>query len=229
MSHDQSVANDRMENISSQRMGQVLSASPFIPSVTLKQADSWKRIGEFAERAGLSAVEVLLRTPHAEKGVFQLKENFPSLKVGLGTVLTLGDFQKAIDCGADFVVSPGQLPELLEKARSTSLAYLPGVMTPSEIMLVSSYGFWNAKLFPAGYLAEPFIKGMEGPYPHMKYCVAGGVSEENWSFFAQCLSVRSISGTWILPQETLNESEAQQFVEKLEEKHFQFAKFRNLL
>lgn len=229
MSHDKSVGNDRLENLSSQRMGQFLRAIPFLPSVTLKHADSWKRIGEFADRAGLSGVEVLLRTPHAEQGVFQLKEHFPSLSVGLGTVLTLGDFQKAIDCKADFVVSPGTLPELLEKARQTSLAYLPGVMTPSEIMFVSSYGFWNAKLFPAGYLAEPYIKGLEGPYPHMKYCVAGGVSEENWAFFAQCLSVRSISGTWILPQETVPEAEALKFIEKLEEKHFQFAKFRSLL
>jgi 2-dehydro-3-deoxyphosphogluconate aldolase/(4S)-4-hydroxy-2-oxoglutarate aldolase len=216
------------ENSSSQAMGKVLGALPFLASVTLKTADSWSRVGAFAERAGLLGLEILLRTPHAEKGVAMLKEHYPELRVGLGTVLTLDDFKRAEDVRADFVVSPGTLPELLERARTSGMAYLPGVMTPSEVMLLSREGFWNAKLFPAGYLIETYVKALEGPYPHMKYCVSGGISEDNWSFYAQSPSVRSISGTWIIPNEHLNDAEAESFIHRLEEKHFQFAKFQSI-
>ncbi|MBC7659354.1 MAG: bifunctional 4-hydroxy-2-oxoglutarate aldolase/2-dehydro-3-deoxy-phosphogluconate aldolase [Chitinophagaceae bacterium] len=214
------------ENVSSVLMGKILSSSPFLASVTLKTADAWQEVGEFAMRAGLSSIEVLLRTSHAERGVYQLKEHYPSLTIGLGTVLTLDGFQKALDCGADFAVSPGSLPSLLEIAASSSIAYIPGVMTPSEIMQAYALGFKNAKLFPAGYLGISFIKSLEGPYPDMKYCASGSVGEENWSEFAQCKSVTCISGTWIIPSETLDDLSAKLYIERLEQKHFQFAKYK---
>ncbi|RZA11647.1 MAG: bifunctional 4-hydroxy-2-oxoglutarate aldolase/2-dehydro-3-deoxy-phosphogluconate aldolase [Proteobacteria bacterium] len=218
-----------MENTSSHLMGSILKRSPFLPSVSLKTENSWQAIGEFATKASLMAVEVLLRTPHAEKGIFQLKEKFPDLKVGLGTVLSLDEFKRAEDCGADFVVSPGMTKELLDRAEEMEVAYLPGVMTPSEIQLLSSRGFWNAKLFPAGFLGEAYLKTLEGPYPHMRFCVAGAISEDTWSFFAQCVQVRSISGTWIMPQDALDETQTRAWIEKLETRHFQFSKFQSLI
>ncbi len=217
------------ENLSSRLMGEILQALHFLPSVTLKESDSWRECGEYAERAGLTGIEVLLRSSYAEKGVRQLKESFPQLKVGLGTVLSVGDFERAQNCGADFVVSPGMLPVLLEKARSASFAYLPGVMTPSEIMTVSAMGFWNAKLFPAAYLHEAFIKAIEGPFPHMRYCASGGVTAENWPAYALCASVLTISGTWILPNKSLESTLAQSFVSKLMENHMKFVSLRQSL
>lgn len=219
----------KLENTSSYKMGSILKKSPFLPSVSLKTEDSWRHIGEFAAKASLGSVEVLLRTPHAEKGVFRLKENFPDLKVGLGTVLTLDEFKRAEDCGADFVVSPGMTMELLNRAEELEIPYLAGVMTPSEIQLLSARGFWNAKLFPAGYLGEAYLKTLEGPYPHMRFCVAGAISEETWTFFAQCMQVRSISGTWIMPQDAVDEKQAREWIEKLETRHFQFSKYQTLI
>lgn len=218
-----------LENTSSHQMGAILKRSPFLPSISLKTEDSWKFIGEFAQRAALGSVEILLRTPHAEKGVHHLKETFPDLKVGLGTVLNLDEFKRAEDCGADFVVSPGMTPELLARAEEMDVAYLPGVMTPSEIQLLSSRGFWNAKLFPAGYLGESYLKTLEGPYPHMRFCVAGAIGEDTWNFFAQCVQVRSISGTWIMPQESVDGPAFEQWLEKIEARHFQFSKFQSLI
>lgn len=219
----------KLENNSSHKMGSILKSVPFLPSVSLKTEESWKIIGDFANKSSLAAVEVLLRTPHAEKGISKLKERYPDLKVGLGTVLSLDEFKRAEDCGADFVVSPGMTFELLDRAEELDIAYLPGVMTPSEIQTLSSRGFWNAKLFPAGYLGEAYLKTLEGPYPHMRFCVAGAVSEDNWSFFAQCMQVRSISGTWIMPQESLDEKQTGEWIEKLETRHFQFSKYQNLI
>jgi 2-dehydro-3-deoxyphosphogluconate aldolase/(4S)-4-hydroxy-2-oxoglutarate aldolase len=219
----------QMENASSHLMGSILKRSPFLPSVSLKNESSWQSIGEFATKASLASIEVLLRTPHAEKGVFQMKERYPDLKVGLGTVLSLDEFKRAEDCGADFVVSPGMTDELLDRAEEMEIAYLPGVMTPSEIQRLSARNFWNAKLFPAGYLGEAYLKSLEGPYPHMRFCVAGAISEETWSFFAQCVQVRSISGTWIMPQDALDEEQSRDWIEKLETRHFQFSKYQSLI
>lgn len=52
-------AKNRVENISSQRMGDSLSARPFLPSVSLKAADSWRKVGELAEGAAFSGLDVL--------------------------------------------------------------------------------------------------------------------------------------------------------------------------
>ena len=221
--------HSNLENFSSFKMGAILKKTPFLPSVSLKSEDSWRFIGEFARQASLASVEILLRTPHAEKGVTALRESFPDLKVGLGTVLTLDEFKRAEDAGADFVVSPGMTSELLARAEEMEIAYLPGVMTPSEIQLLSARGFWNAKLFPAGYLGEAYLKTLEGPYPHMRFCVAGAVSEDNWNFFAQCMQVRTISGTWIVPQDPIDDKQISQWIEKLETRHFQFSKVQNLI
>ena len=143
--------------------------------------------------------------------------------------MSLDEFKRAEDAGADFVVSPGLTLELLARAEEMELAYLPGVMTPSEIQLLSARGFWNAKLFPAGYLGEAYLKTLEGPYPHMRFCVAGAISEDNWSFFAQCLQVRSISGTWIMPQDVIEDKHLQSWIEKLETMQFQFSKVQSLI
>lgn len=220
---------NKLENASSYKMGNILKKSPFLPSVSLKNEDSWKFIGEFASKSSLGAVEILLRTPHAEKGVSLIKEHFPDLNVGLGTVLSLDEFKRAEDCGADFVVSPGMTTELLDRAEELEIPYLAGVMTPSEIQTLSARGFWNAKLFPAGYLGEAYLKTLEGPYPHMRFCVAGALSEETWTFFAQCMQVRTVSGTWIMPQERIDEKQVDEWIEKLASRHFQFSKFQSLI
>lgn len=219
----------RLENTASYKMGSILKATPFMPSLTLKTEESWRSAGEFAKKASLASIEILLRSPHALKGITLLKEHYPLLKVGLGTVLTVEDFKRAEDAGADFCVSPGMTPELLDRSEELEFAYLPGVMTPAEIQGLSARGFWNAKLFPAGYLGEAYLKTLEGPFPHMRFCVAGAISEDTWSFFAQCMQVRSISGTWIMPSDALDETRTREWIEKLEARQFQFSKFQNLI
>ncbi len=219
----------QLENSSSHAMGHILKSAPFIPSVTLKTENSWQTIGKYAEKAALTSVEILLRSPYAESGLRALKKEFPNLKVGMGTVLSSDEWSRAEDAGADFIVSPGMTPELLNRAEESGLAYLPGVMTPAEIQVLSARGFWNGKLFPAGYLGEAYLKTLEGPFAHMRFCVAGAISEDSWNFFAQCKLVRSISGTWVMPDGELGEEQLQMWLTKIESRLYQFLKIQNLI
>ncbi len=216
-----------MEEIqASLRMGRILSASPFLPSVTLKEAESFEPIGDFAQACGLKSVEILLRSPHALAGVEKLKKRVPSLTVGVGTVLAVADFHRAVDAGADFIVSPGMTPELLEAASRQTIGYLPGVMTPSEIMFIQARGFRNAKLFPVSLTGEGFLKAIAGPFPDMRYCVSGGATAENWETFAKLPHVVNVSGTWIIPEVPLEATAKDVAVASLKDKHVRFARCR---
>src|SRR5665213_2613221 len=75
----------------------------------------------------------MARTSSAPAALTQLRDHWPSLYLGAGTVLSVDQVQIAADCGADFIVSPGFNPSVVRKSIELGLPVLPGVATPREI------------------------------------------------------------------------------------------------
>jgi 2-dehydro-3-deoxyphosphogluconate aldolase/(4S)-4-hydroxy-2-oxoglutarate aldolase len=147
---------------------------------------------------GYKVIEVTLRTECALDAIKFIKNKFPELKVGAGTVLTKEQLDVCIEYNADFGVAPGLNKEIVKLAQEQNFDFIPGIATPSDIELALSMGLNLVKVFPAKVLGGvDFIKAVSGPYHMMKFMPTGGVSEADHKDYLALPSVYCIGGTWM--------------------------------
>lgn len=129
---------------------------------------------------GVLGIEIAFTTPGAGEAMEELAERYgEGIVLGAGTVTDEEQIEISVRAGARFLVSPGLDPELARRMQESGLAALPGVLTPSEVMLASRLGFSILKLFP-GLLGGPaYLEALRGPFPDISFVPTGGVSEEN--------------------------------------------------
>ncbi len=156
-------------------------------------------VADALAEGGIECLEVTLRTPAALSAVEIIKNRAPGTIVGAGTVRTCEQLKQAINAGADFAVSPGVTQALLQTALDKQFPYMPGVLTPSDIMLATEYQFNLLKFFPAvssgGVKA---LKSFERPFQGLKFCPTGGLNEDNMGDFLELNNVSCIGGGWIV-------------------------------
>src|SRR5258706_7553239 len=129
---------------------------------------------------GIGAVEVTLRTPAAWDAATAIGAELPDMLLGIGPITSAAQLERARLLGAGFAVSPGSTPTLRSAARTSGIAYLPGVATVSEIMATLDDGFATMKFFPAavaGGIAA--LKSFAPLFDQAAFCPTGGVSEAN--------------------------------------------------
>lgn len=147
---------------------------------------------------GYEVFEVTLRTEYGLEAIRLIKEAFPELKVGAGTVLNSQQLEASIKAGADFGVAPGLNKELVEEAEKLGFDFIPGVATPTEIDAALALGLKLVKLFPAANLGGPdYIKAITGPYPDIKLMPTGGVKEANYKDYLALENVYCVGGSWM--------------------------------
>ncbi len=99
--------------------------------------------------------------------------------VGAGTVYTVADAERALSCGASFLVAPGLDNDTVRFAADRGVPYLPGVTTPTEVQGAKQLGLRTVKLFPAGAMGPAWVSALRGPFPEMNFVAVGGVSARN--------------------------------------------------
>lgn len=164
---------------------------------------------------GVSGIEITFTTPEAHKALQELHEEHDDrILLGAGTVTAPDHVEKAVSSGATFLVSPGCDPGLLPIMQDTGLAVMPGVLTPSEVMLALGFGVEVVKLFPGSLGGPPYLKALRGPFPEVSFLPTGGVSEENVSeWFAAGAFAVGIGGA-LAPKALGGEREREQLVER---------------
>jgi 2-dehydro-3-deoxyphosphogluconate aldolase/(4S)-4-hydroxy-2-oxoglutarate aldolase len=120
-----------------------------IPVLTIARAADAVPLAEALLRGGLRVIEVTLRTPAAAEAIAEIRRRVPDVVVGAGTLLKGADIGRAVAAGARFLVSPGLTPELAAAGLASERPYLPGVVTPSEVMAARDLGLSLLKFFPA--------------------------------------------------------------------------------
>ena len=129
---------------------------------------------------GVLGIEITFTTPDAHLAIRDLKEEYgDSILLGAGTVTTDEQVERAAEAGASFLVSPGSDPKLLPAMLGTGLLVLPGILTPSEVMLARRLGAQAVKLFPGSSGGTSYLKALRGPFPDVPFVPTGGVSLEN--------------------------------------------------
>ena len=141
---------------------------------------------------GVLGIEITYTTPDAARVMRDLDEKYGGrILLGAGTVTTREQVEEAVGSGATFLVSPGCDPELVPAMLQTGLLVLPGVLTPSEVMLALRLDVPAVKLFPGSSGGPSYLKALLGPFPDTPFVPTGGVSVDNtrdW-FVAGALAV----------------------------------------
>lgn len=133
-------------------------------------------------RGGIRCLEITLNTPGALEMITQARESKDVL-VGAGTVLGVEDAKKAIDAGAQFVLAPCLDVQVIKYCLDRDVLPIPGIFTPTEMLLAHNSGAELLKVFPAGSVGPQYIKDLLGPFSGMKLLPVGGVSLENTPAF----------------------------------------------
>ncbi|MGE5652473.1 MAG: bifunctional 4-hydroxy-2-oxoglutarate aldolase/2-dehydro-3-deoxy-phosphogluconate aldolase, partial [Bacillota bacterium] len=163
---------------------EIMSASPVIPVIAIDAIEHAVPLAKALVEGGIRVLEVTLRTEHGLAAIRAMAEQVPGAIVGVGTLTRPEEFAAARDAGAVFGVSPGLTPRMIEAAQASGLPLLPGVMTPSEVMMAREAGFRQLKLFPAVPAGGVgMLNAIAGPLPDVMFCPTGGISQETAAQF----------------------------------------------
>ena len=180
---------------------EILQLSPIIPVVTIKNARDAVQLARTLLAAGVNVIEITMRTPAAVSAIRAVNDALPNMMVGAGTLLEPAQFEEAKKAGARFLVSPGVTPPLVNAAKQVGLPYLPGAITPCEIMAAKQLGFNVLKFFPAELAGGiPMLKAMAPVFPDIQFCPTGGITRTNMRDYLALENVIAVGGTWIAPE-----------------------------
>lgn len=130
-------------------------------------------------RAGIRVVEYTNRGENAVRNFELLKaerdNSMPGLLLGVGTIKTPDDARKFISLEADFIISPGTIPSIGLLCNAAAILWIPGCMTPTEIILAEESGATLVKLFPGNILGPGYVSTIKEIFPNLIFMATGGV------------------------------------------------------
>lgn len=151
-----------------------------VPVVAINKIEDAIPTMEALVKGGLPVAEITYRTACAKDAIKLAVEKFPEALIGAGTVINAAQAEEAISLGVKFIVSPGLSKEVAKVCKTHNVPYLPGCVTPTEIMEALELGINVIKFFPASnYGGLKTIKALNGPFPQVTFMPTGGVNEEN--------------------------------------------------
>ncbi len=182
------------------QLAALLSHGRVIPVITVHRIEDAVPLAQALVAGGVRLLEVTLRTEVGLDAAAAMIRHVPGAVVGIGTVLTPDDLKRAVDIGARFALSPGATPALLDAAAAGPIPFMPGIATASELMAALQRGFDTVKFFPAtaaGGLAG--LRALAGPFPQVRFCPTGGITEENAAEWLAQPNVVAVGGSWLTP------------------------------
>lgn len=170
-----------------------------VPVVVLNDAKDAAPLAKALCLGELPCAEVTFRTDAAEESIRIMKEQFPEMLVGAGTVLTTEQVDRAVAAGASFIVSPGLNPKIVKYCVERNILITPGCANPSDIEQALEYGLEIVKFFPA----EPagglkMIKAMAAPYVGVKFMPTGGINQTNVREYLAYDRILACGGSWMV-------------------------------
>ncbi len=184
-----------------------LGTLKIIPVIAIEEKGKAIPLADALMKGGLPLAEITFRTNAAADVLTVLRKERPQMLLGAGTVLTVDNLKKAIDCGASFAVAPGLNQNVVEAAQKMNFPFFPGVMTPSEVEKAINLGCSILKFFPAEASGGiKLLKSLEAPYGHLgiQFIPTGGITLKNMSEYLAVSSVLAIGGTWIAKKELIS-------------------------
>lgn len=175
-----------------------------VPVVKLDNAADAVPLAKALCDGGLPCAEVTFRTAAAEESIRLMRQAYPDMLIGAGTVLTTEQVDLAVNAGATFIVSPGLNPKVVSYCVNKGIPITPGCSNPSDIEIALEMGLEVVKFFPAeaaGGLA--MIKAMSAPYVNMKFMPTGGINAKNLISYLDFNKIIACGGSWMVSDDLI--------------------------
>ena len=200
-----------------------------VPVVRAPSADLAIAAAEALAEGGVRIFEITMTVPGATSAIETLRTRYSSqggdstLLIGAGTVLNDRDARKCIDAGSQFIVSPGLDHPTIDVCNVNDVAFMPGTMTPTEVMMAWKEDVDMVKIFPCSALGgAKYLKALKAPFPDVKMMPTGGVSLDTMSDFLSAGAEALGVGANLVDVKSLQEkgpsaliAKARQYVEAL--------------
>lgn len=182
----------------------VLAVSPVVPVVVIDDVEQAVPLAQALVRGGVRIIEITLRTPAGLGAIQRVAAEVPDMVTGAGTVLTAEDAVAVQQAGAQFIVTPGVAPKLLDACVGTGLPLLAGTNTLSEMITLAERGLTAMKFFPAEASGgRAYLSAVAGPVPHLRFCPTGGISPANAADYLALPNVGCVGGSWLTPKQAV--------------------------
>ena len=169
-----------------------------VPVVVLNKVEDTNPTMQALVNGGVPVAEITFRTASAADCIRLATEKFPDAIIGAGTVINAEQCYRAIESGAKFIVSPGLSSSVAAVCKEKNVPYLPGIVTPTEIIAAIDLGLTELKFFPAGVFGGlKAIKNMAAAFPAVKFMPTGGVDNSNLAEFVAYEKIIAVGGSWL--------------------------------
>lgn len=189
-----------------------------IPVATINNVNNAIPLGKALLEAGLPVIEVTFRTEAAAESIKILTATFPNLFVGAGTVLKVEQVKKAMNAGAQFIVTPGFNPKVVDYCVEKKVPIIPGLNTPTMVEWALERGIKVVKFFPADLSGGPkMLINLAGPYPDMRFMPTGGINNNSLKNYLELPNVIACGGSWIVRKDLIAEGKFEEIKKLIEE------------
>ena len=189
--------------------------------IPVLEIESIKNAGPLAESllaGGLPVAEVTLRTDAALESIRTIARDVPNVIVGAGTVINRVQAKAARDAGAQFLVSPGLVEEVVVWAQEHQIPILAGAVTPTEMIHAIHLGLDILKFFPAETMGGlQAIKAISDPFPQLRFIPTGGIRLANLAEYLQMKKIHAVGGSWMAKRQMIAEGQFDEITRRANE------------
>jgi 2-dehydro-3-deoxyphosphogluconate aldolase/(4S)-4-hydroxy-2-oxoglutarate aldolase len=141
-----------------------------VPVIKIDDVDKAVPLAKALLAGGIPCIEITFRTAQGEEALRRITKSMPEMLLGAGTILTPSQVDKAIEAGAEFIVSPGLNPKVVAHCQERKIPIVPGCLTPSDIEQAIEFNLDVVKIFPAEQAGGiDYIKAIAAPFPNMRF------------------------------------------------------------
>jgi 2-dehydro-3-deoxyphosphogluconate aldolase/(4S)-4-hydroxy-2-oxoglutarate aldolase len=191
-----------------------------VPVIEIDRAEHAVPLAEALAEGGLPVMEITLRTEAGLDAISAIAEALPDFLLGAGSLLTPEQVKDAAARGAKFGVSPGHSRLLIETAEEAGLPFVPGAVTPSEVISALETGQKHLKFFPAeAFGGAKTIRSLVAPFATagIRIMPTGGVNPGNIMDYLSIPEVLAVGGSWIATREQIENGEFSQIAQAARE------------
>lgn len=158
---------------STERTAERIHAARILPVLRTKTSEESYQMALRLLTLGIGAIELTTTTEGWLDAMIRLRTEAPDALVGAGTVVNRADAERAIEAGAEFLVSPYPVPAVRSLAAERDILLIEGSFTPGELAAATSRGV--AKIFPAHVGGIAYLRSMLAVLPGARIIPTGGI------------------------------------------------------